>query len=242
MSTPWRHFPLATQFIVMQFDRVIDSSINRQLSNIWDRMKEQGIALSEKRLSQSSSKQCHFGVWEHYSSIPRVTQDSRNQNLTVEATLDEFLMLLGKHVIPGISNLLHRYDKQNWERQKIAHQRVLSFDSIQEAFKARPSLDFQGIFFTLAIKDSGSEILHLDWSDHPWTYAWVILLGEDWEGGELCLPQLGRKIPTHPGQVIAFTGHTLAHFAATCKNSRRLVCTGYSDAWVIDHAFPVTVV
>ncbi|KAF8574261.1 hypothetical protein K439DRAFT_1372867, partial [Ramaria rubella] len=81
-----------------------------------------------------------------------------------------------------------------------AHQCVLSFDSIQEAFKARPSLDFQGIFFMLGIKDSGSEVLNLDWSDHPWTYAWVILLGEDWEGGELCLPQLGRKPPCIQGR------------------------------------------
>ncbi|KAF8574168.1 hypothetical protein K439DRAFT_1624544 [Ramaria rubella] len=191
VSTPWRHFPLATRFIVMRFDKVLDSSVNRQLSNIWDRMKEQGIALSEKRLNQSSSKQCHFGVWEHYSSIPRVTQDSRNQNSTVEATLDEFLALLGKHVIPGISNLLHRYDKQNWERQKIAHQRVLSFDSIQEAFKARPSLDFQGIFFTLAIKDGGSEVLHLDWSDHPWTLCMGDITRRGLGGGRTLLPAAG---------------------------------------------------
>ncbi|KAF8573188.1 hypothetical protein K439DRAFT_1233735, partial [Ramaria rubella] len=68
-------------------------------------------------------------------------------------------------------------------------------------------------FFCLAIKEGSSQIFHLDWTDHPWTYAWVILIGEGWEGGELCLPQLGKKVPTRPGQVIAFTARTLAHFA-----------------------------
>ncbi|KAF8576769.1 hypothetical protein K439DRAFT_1366328 [Ramaria rubella] len=202
-------------------------------------MNDKGLTSSEKRLNCSDSKQCNFGIWEHYSSFPRVTVDSRMQNRCVETALDEFLALLGKMVIPQMNNLLYRYDRPNWERKKTAHDRVLSFPSIQHSFAARPSLDFQGLFFTLAVKEGGSQILHLDWSDHPWTYTWVILLGEGWEGGELCLPQLGRKIPTHPGQVIAFTGHTLAHFAAPHKNGRWLVCTGYSDAWVINHAIPV---
>ncbi|KAF8581055.1 hypothetical protein K439DRAFT_1355271 [Ramaria rubella] len=189
-------------------------------------MNGKGLNSSEKWLNRSDSKQCHFGIWEHYSSLPRVTVDSRTQNRCVETAFDEFLALLGKMVIPQMSNL-------------FAHDCVLSFPSIQHSFAARSSLDFQGLFFTLAVKECGSQILHLDWSDHPRTYTWVILLGEGWEGGELCLPQLGRKIPTHPGQVIAFTGRTLTHFSAPHKNGRRLVCTGYSDAWVINHAIPV---
>ncbi|KAF8573929.1 hypothetical protein K439DRAFT_1268764, partial [Ramaria rubella] len=80
-----------------------------------------------------------------------------------------------------------------------------------ETFQKRPGLDFKGIFFCLAIKEGSSQIIHLDWTDHPWTYAWVILIGEGWQGGELCLPQLGKKVPTRPGQVIAFTARTLAH-------------------------------
>ncbi|KAF8574007.1 hypothetical protein K439DRAFT_1245508, partial [Ramaria rubella] len=203
-------------FLVMCFDRVFDDRVNQQMLKIWDRMNDKGLTSSEKQLNRSDSKQCHFGVWEHYFSFPRVTVDSRTQNRCVETALDEFLTLLGKMVTPRMNNL-------------FAHDRVLSFPSIQHSFAARPSLDFQGLFFTLAVKEGGSQILHLDWLDHPWTYAWVIFLGEGWEGGELCLPQLGRKIPTHPGQVIAFTGCTLAHFAAPHKNSRRLVCTRYSD-------------
>lgn len=105
----------------------------------------------------------------------------------------------------------------------------------------RPSLDFAGVFFTMAIKVGGSEIIHLDWSDHPDTYAWVILVGEGWLNGELCIPQLGRKIPTAPGQIIAFMSRKLAHFTGPHKGFR-LVFTCFTDCWVMNHACHVTVV
>src|SRR3977135_611640 len=120
-----------------------------------------------------------------------------------------------------------------------AYARAVSFPNIRQAFADRPGLDFKGIFFTLAIREGGSQRIHLDWSDHPWTYAWVMLAGEGWEGGELCLPQLARKIPTHPGQVIAFTGRTLAHFAAPHRG-QRLVFTGFTDELIMNHATPVS--
>ena len=112
----------------------------------------------------------------------------------------------------------------------------MSFSNIRHALSDRPGLDFKGLFFTLAVREGGSQRIHLDWTDHPWSYAWVILAGDAWEGGELCLPQLGRKIPTRPGQVIAFTGRTLAHFAAAHCGGRRLVFTGFTDSWIMNHA------
>ena len=71
------------------------------------------------------------------------------------------------------------------------HQRVMSFSPVRDILAVRPSLDFGGMFFGLAVKEGGSGTIHLDWTDHPCAYAWVILAGEGWEGGELCLPQLG---------------------------------------------------
>ena len=50
------------------------------------------------------------------------------------------------------------------------------------------------------------------------------------------MPQLGRKIPTHPGQVIAFTGRTLVHFAAAHREGCRLVFTRFTDSWIMNHA------
>ena len=112
---------------------------------------------------------------------------------------------------------------------------MISSPTIHNVFKERPALNFQGVFFTLAIKEGGSQRIHLDWTDHPWTYAWIMLAGEAWKGGELCLPQLGRKIPTCPGQVIAFTGRTLAHFSASYSEGRRLLFTGFTDSWIMNH-------
>ena len=113
---------------------------------------------------------------------------------------------------------------------------------MKELFETRPALDFGGLFFSLAVKEGGSRLVYLDWLDHPWTYAQLILAGEGWEGGELCLPQLGKKIPTYPGQVIAFMGRTLAHFAFPHRNGRRLAFTGFSDLWIISHACDLIVI
>lgn len=118
VSSPWRCHQETPLFLVMCFDRVFDDRVNQQMLKIWDRMNDKGLTSSEKRLNRSDSKQCHFGIWEHYSSFPRVTVDSRTQNMCVETALDEFLTLLGKMVIPRMNNLLYRYDRPNWERQK----------------------------------------------------------------------------------------------------------------------------
>ncbi|KIJ33794.1 hypothetical protein M422DRAFT_85478, partial [Sphaerobolus stellatus SS14] len=75
-----------------------------------------------------------------------------------------------------------------------------------------PALDFGGLCQTVAIKEGGSQIPHIDWLDHPQIYAFVICLGPGWVGGKLVFPQLRRAIPTSPGQVIVFQARQLAHF------------------------------
>lgn len=94
--------------------------------------------------------------------------------------------------------------------------------------KEYPFLDLGGMFYTIAVKEGGSQITHLDWRDHPGSYSWVIPVGPGWEGGELCFPQLGIKVATRPGQVIAFRGRYLAHFASKISG-QRLAITGFTD-------------
>ncbi|KIJ22760.1 hypothetical protein M422DRAFT_80826, partial [Sphaerobolus stellatus SS14] len=73
-------------------------------------------------------------------------------------------------------------------------------------------LDFGGLCQTVAIKEGGSQIPHIDWLDHSQIYAFVICLGPGWVGGKLVFPQLQQAIPTSPGQVIVFQACWLAHF------------------------------
>ena len=97
----------------------------------------------------------------------------------------------------------------------------------------RPSLDFKGAFFCLAIKEGGSSMLHLDFHDYKLGWAWVWCVG-DFVEGELCLPQLGIKIPLVPGQMIAFMAWSLAHCSAPISG-RRIVFTGFCDSFLMTH-------
>ena len=100
-------------------------------------------------------------------------------------------------------------------------------------FATRPALDFGGVFFTVAVKEGSSEIVHLDFNDHPDNIAWIVPLG-DWEGGEFCVPQLGIKVPLHAGQVIAAMTRNLAHCSAPA-HGLRLILTLFSDKTLINH-------
>ncbi|KAG2366158.1 hypothetical protein BDR07DRAFT_1215322, partial [Suillus spraguei] len=75
-----------------------------------------------------------------------------------------------------------------------------------------PALDFGGVFFTVAIKEGTSEIIHIDWNDCINSITWLIALG-DWEGGYIVFPQDGImcRIPIRAGDAFGFMAHTLAH-------------------------------
>lgn len=99
---------------------------------------------------------------------------------------------------------------------------------------AREALDFLGPFFTVAVKEGSSEIIHVDVNDDKAIRTYIFCVG-DWEGGELVLPQLGIKIPIHPGQVLAVMSDTLAHCSAPLKG-RRIVFTCFSDKFLMKHS------
>ncbi|KAG0704745.1 hypothetical protein DFH29DRAFT_785482, partial [Suillus ampliporus] len=75
-----------------------------------------------------------------------------------------------------------------------------------------PALDFEGTFFTFAIKEGISEFIHVHWNDDLSSITWLILLG-NWEDGELVLLRKGLKqcIPMQPMDVFGFMACTLAY-------------------------------
>lgn len=106
---------------------------------------------------------------------------------------------------------------------------------------SRPSLGMGGPFFTVAVKEAGSGIIHIDWNDDRAIYAFVFAVG-DWEGGEFCAPQLGIKIPVRPGQVLAVLAQVVAHFSAPVTSGRRIVFTCFTDRLLFRHCDPVIIV
>ncbi|KAF8193031.1 hypothetical protein BJ912DRAFT_848635, partial [Pholiota molesta] len=57
-----------------------------------------------------------------------------------------------------------------------------------------PALDFNGAFFTVAVKEGLSEIVYIDINDDLYGITWVVPLGY-WTGGKFCASQLSIKIP-----------------------------------------------
>jgi hypothetical protein len=99
----------------------------------------------------------------------------------------------------------------------------------------RPSLAFGGAFFTVAVKEGSSEVVHLDFNDDPNGITWIIPLG-DWEGGEFCVPQLNMKIPIRSGQMLGAMTRVLAHCSAPVTKGRRVILTLFSDKTLLKHS------
>lgn len=90
------------------------------------------------------------------------------------------------------------------------------------------ALNFSGTFFTVAIKEGVSEFLHVDWNDRVGGVTFVIPFGE-WEGGYLCTPQLGVRVPIGAGQMVAALTRHLMHCSTPVTSGKRYVMTLFTD-------------
>ncbi len=113
-----------------------------------------------------------------------------------------------------------------------AYKRIQEF--LAGTFQTRPTLNFGGTFFTVAVKEGSSERVHIDFNDCRRCITWVVPLG-DWEGGEFCAPQFGLKIPIRAGQVLGVMTGILAHCSAPVTNGRRVILTLFSDKFLMEH-------
>ncbi|UZO25353.1 uncharacterized protein OCT59_017619 [Rhizophagus irregularis] len=67
-----------------------------------------------------------------------------------------------------------------------------------------------GIFPTIAINFNVISNYHWDSNDDPNGLCFLVALG-DFEGGELCFPQLQILVKLKPGQIVAFPSYLLLH-------------------------------
>ncbi|KIJ32745.1 hypothetical protein M422DRAFT_87118, partial [Sphaerobolus stellatus SS14] len=167
---------------------------------------------------RNKSPAIHAGFWSHYCKNPYLTRDSRP--VAGQQALDDLLAVVGTSLAPLLTARLKLYDPGAYHRLESTYGYIKSLKHIQDIFSARPALDFGGLCGAISIKDGGSQIPHIDWLDHPQSYAIVICIGPGWKGGKLVLPQLGRAIPTSPRQVIVFQSRRLAHFTGPMEGDR----------------------
>lgn len=86
----------------------------------------------------------------------------------------------------------------------------------------------------MAIKEGGSERIHLDFNDDKRNPSWVMAVGA-WKGGKMSLPQLGVNVPILGGQLMSAMTGTLAH-SATPVEGRRIVFTFFTDRFLLLHS------
>ncbi|KAK7443178.1 hypothetical protein VKT23_015776 [Stygiomarasmius scandens] len=182
----------------------------------------------------------HLGVWQLYSSEPMITSSSRflkQRSSDVLELLDKFLMLLRNILAPIIRSIYQIHLPHLWARQQKAHRYVNANirPTHQAEYESRLALDFNGAFFGAAVKEGSSEIFHVDWNDDPNTLTWIVPLGDGWEGGEFCVPQLNTKVPVKQGQLIGALTRRLIH-CGTPTQGRRLVLTLFCDRYLMGHS------
>lgn len=108
------------------------------------------------------------------------------------------------------------------------------------------SFDFGGSFSTIAVKEGGSELMHIDWGDSPDSLTFITSVGG--RSVYFCIPQLRMKIPLQPGQFLAVASRLLSHFVvhitdetehqlnlrAACD--RRVVIVGFCEYLWLKHS------
>lgn len=106
------------------------------------------------------------------------------------------------------------------------HQRIVKH--LKRDLVKYPNFDFGGVITTIAIKEGGSERIHVDWFDNLNHLAWVTAIG-DFEGANFCAPQLGGQIACKPGSLLGARTRFLAH-CCTPISGRRIVFTFFIDS------------
>ncbi|KAG1838351.1 hypothetical protein C8R48DRAFT_680129 [Suillus tomentosus] len=237
---PLDHLPPASvpndipPYLIMRFEHFITEDQQKGLQVRWDRLAASNAKhlLKKKDKNRSSTDAFHFGTWEVTGAVPRVTRETEAQSREAITAIDDLLLYIKTYISPKIATVFKDHAPIQWEAILRAHARVQ--EELGSKYQSRPSLDMGGPFFTIAVKESGSGVVHIDWNDDKALYAFVFAVG-DWEGGEFCVPQLGIKIPVRPGQVIAVLARVLAHFSAPVTTGRRIVFTCFTDSLLFRH-------
>ncbi|KAJ7164352.1 hypothetical protein C8R46DRAFT_1220857 [Mycena filopes] len=220
-------------WLAIRLAHIIPLKMLDELLARWDHLVSMGLKFPKADPNRSRTAAVHLGVWGLFGSAPRITADSRQmaiadpvERAAVIKAMDRMLWYLKKKIIPKIENALDEVIPEHvrlQDRLRAHAQRLL-----RKEFKARPALNFGGLFFTVAIKEGSSERIHVDWNDCPQKYALIFCAG-NYVGADFCIPQLNIRIPLGPGSVLAVRTRLLAHCATPIISGRRVVFTCFTD-------------
>ncbi|KIK36918.1 hypothetical protein CY34DRAFT_93588 [Suillus luteus UH-Slu-Lm8-n1] len=79
-----------------------------------------------------------------------------------------------------------------------------------------------GLLFTMATKEAGLRIVHLDWNNNKAIYVFVFAV-KDWEGRSFVHPNQASKFSSTLGKVLAVLTHVLAYFSASVTSGHKVI-------------------
>lgn len=238
-------------YLVARFDQVVPLRIQEDLLRLFDGIVDAGAVVHDKNSARSETVSYHIGTWEKYDDGPYLTSDTSNQSPLASQAIHTFMAYVARHVAPIYARHLEEHFPREFAQQKMyvsqpfdylmtlivvsANNRMCWLMRRQLALH-NGSFNFGGVFFAMAVKEGGSELMHIDWGDSKFTMALITSVGG--LPVYLCLPQIKVKIPLYPGQVLAVASRVLSHFAAhietvntddSVPKQRRVVVVGFCD-------------
>ncbi|KAJ7673188.1 hypothetical protein DFH06DRAFT_1081967 [Mycena polygramma] len=221
-------------FDVARFPAVISKYDQGRLVDSFTRLMElePTFHLKEENLNRSEQPALHLGVWERYTAEgPMLTADSRQVQAPVHRrkelmhAMHDLCGVLKEVFLTKVASLIEwYYPEAEWIREAM-HKRIL--ENLGDELAEFPNFDFGGILTTVACKEGGSEMIHLDWFDNLNLPAWLTAVG-DFEGGNFCAPQLDGAMGFEAGSVVAAKTRMLAHCCSPVTG-RRIVFTFFID-------------
>ncbi|UZO15186.1 uncharacterized protein OCT59_006619 [Rhizophagus irregularis] len=138
-----------------------------------------------------------FGAFISYGDLPYTTSDTASShNIDHQNCVNDLLFAL-----QPISNSVNRFVNKYYEHYYTKLSKLTIGPFVPRTF---------GIFPTIAINFNVISNYHWDSNDDPNGLCFLVALG-DFEGGELCFPQLQILVKLKPGQIVAFPSYLLLH-------------------------------
>ena len=139
----------------------------------------------------------HFGAYARYNMLPYTSSNTASSHNILHRECVNNLL----HNLQPLSNSVNKFVKEYYEHYYMKLSKLTWGPFAPRSF---------GIFPMIAINFNVISNYHWDEQDEPNSLCLLVALG-DFEGGELCFPQIQIVVKLRPGQVLAFPSRLLLH-------------------------------
>jgi hypothetical protein len=139
----------------------------------------------------------HFGAYARYNMLPYTSSNTASSHNILHRECVNNLL----HNLQPLSNSVNKFVKEYYEHYYMKLSKLTWGPFAPRSF---------GIFPMIAINFNVISNYHWDEQDEPNSLCLLVALG-DFEGGELCFPQIQIVVKLHPEQALAFSSHLLLH-------------------------------